>query len=59
MDTDSRLYHKAMATIAKQAVPAATTSSKAFEPLPTTAAERRAIRERVFDLHFGTLFFSF
>lgn len=55
MDTNSRIFHKAVATLAKQVTPEVA-SARAWEPLPTTRAERRAFRERVFDLHYGTLF---
>ena len=51
MDTHSRIFHKAVATIAKQVIPAPPSST-------STVSERKARRERVFDLHHG-MFFSF
>ena len=51
MDTHSRIFHKAVATIAKQVIPAPPSSA-------STVSERKARREHVFDRHHG-MFFSF
>jgi hypothetical protein len=50
MDVNSRLFHKAQATIAKQAHVAASSAS-------TVSAERKAHVDRLFNLQQGTLRF--
>jgi hypothetical protein len=59
MDTNSRMFHKAVATIAKQVIAATADSSLGSHSTRATVTERRARRERVFDLHHGTLVFTF
>lgn len=60
MDIHSRLFHKAVATIAKQIIaPAQAPTPEPAQARPPTVAEVRACRERVFDLHHGTSLFLF
>jgi hypothetical protein len=51
MDTDSPVFHKALATIAKQQAAASASSSTTSTP----ASDKKTALERLFNLDQGTL----